>query len=212
MKADHFPQVNGPLHANTHLRDRLSEAKRLAVLNAMANAQLSRFGAVITNSTLVPREWVFTTACMELAKRFASVTESMIRDGLWKVPNRVMAVFEHSTGLAKHIEQHFTDLEIEIEGHTIPVEGCFMPKGAVNPFLEMADFVAYTIGKNGKHQQGYDPSGCTPNFEALFRKAGVPLGSYKEVIAVGPLPFDDVSGSVVIHARSNSAALTMRRK
>jgi hypothetical protein len=66
---------------------------------------------------------------------------------------------------------------------------------------------AYTIGKNVKYQQGYDPSGCTPNFEALFRKAGVPPGSYNETIAVGPL--SDVSRPVVIHARSNSATLKM---
>jgi hypothetical protein len=211
MKAKNFPQVKGALHAKTHLRDRLSETKRLAVLNAMPDEQLGRFGTVITSSTVVPLEWVFTVACTELAMGFASVTEGMIQLGQWKVPGRVVAVFEHSTPLAKHIEQHFTGLELEVGGHAIPVEGSFMPKSVVNPFLEMADFVASTIGKNVKYQQEHDPSGCTLNFQALFRKVGLPLAPYKEVMGVGPMPPGGVSRPVVIHARPNSATVTMRQ-
>jgi hypothetical protein len=87
MKAKNFPQVDGPLHSKTHLRDRLSETKRLAVLACTAHEQLGRFGPVITSSTVVPPDWIFTVACMELAKRFASVAEGMIQLGLWKVPD-----------------------------------------------------------------------------------------------------------------------------
>jgi Protein of unknown function (DUF3800) len=137
MKAKNFPQVVGPLHAKTHLRDRLSETKRLAVLAGMAHPELARFGTVITSSTVVPLDTVVPVACITLAKRFVNVAKGMIQRGLWQVPGRVMVVFEHSTALAKPIEQHFTNLVLEIEGHTIPIEGCFMPKSVVNPFLEM---------------------------------------------------------------------------
>jgi hypothetical protein len=211
MKAKHFPQVDGPLHANTHLRERLSSKKRLAVLTGMAHPELARFGTVITSSTVLLPDWIFTVACMELAKRFASVMEGMIQLGLLKVPGRVVAEFEHSTRLAKHIEQHFTDLVLEVGGHAIPVEGRFMPKSVVNPFLEMADFVASTIGKNLKYQRKFDPSGCTANFEALFRKVGPPLAAYAEVVGVGPLPPCGVTEPVVIYARPNSATLKMQQ-
>jgi Protein of unknown function (DUF3800) len=211
MKAENFPQVDGPLHANTHLRDRLSETRRQAVLTGMAHPKLARFGTVITSSTVVPLDWIFTVACMELAKRFASVAEGMMQLGLWKVSGRVVAVFEHSTRLAKHFEQHFTGLVLEVGGHSIPVEGSFMPKSVVNPFLEMADFVASAIGKNVKHQQKSDPSACTDNFQALFRKIGPPLAAYAEVVGVGPLPPGGVRMPVVIHARPNSATLKMQR-
>lgn len=43
MKAEHFPQVDGPLHAKNHLQDRLRETKRLAVLAGTAHEQLGRF-------------------------------------------------------------------------------------------------------------------------------------------------------------------------
>jgi hypothetical protein len=58
MKALTFPQVIGPLHAKTHLRDRLVEPKRLAVLGGMAHQQLGRFGTVIT--TLIKKGMIYS--------------------------------------------------------------------------------------------------------------------------------------------------------
>jgi hypothetical protein len=123
----------------------------------------------------------------------------------------VVAEFERSARLAKHFEQHFTGLVLEVGGHAIPVEGRFMPKSVVNPFLEMADFVASTIGKNVKYQRKSDLSGCTDNFQALFREMGPPLAAYAEVVGVGPLPPGGVREQVVIHARPNSVTLKMRQ-
>jgi hypothetical protein len=185
MKAVNFPQVDGPLHSKTHLRDRLSDTKRLAVLASMAHPELARFGTVITSGTDVPLDTVVPVACITLAKRFVNVAKGMIQRGLWQVPGRVVVVFEQSIRLTKHIEQHFTGLALNVGGHAIPVEGCFMPKSAVNPFLEMADFVASTIGKNIRYQLEHDPSGCTDNFQALFRDVGPPIAEYIEVTAAG---------------------------
>jgi Protein of unknown function (DUF3800) len=179
MKAVTFPQVTGPLHAKTHLRDRLSERKRLAVLAAMAHHQLGRFGTIITSSTIVPLDQVIQIACGTLANRLAHVAEGLVTLGLWKVPGRVVVVFEHSTRLARHIEQHFPD-QITVGGCTIQMEGCFMPKSIANPFLEMADFVANTLGKNVTHQLRQGHAACTRNFQALFRDH--PLADYIEVI------------------------------
>ena len=180
MKATTFPQVTGPLHAKTHLRDRLSKPKRRAVLAAMAHQQLGRFGTIITSRTVVPLDQVIQIACGTLANRLAHVAEGLVALGLWKVPGRVVAVFEHSTRLARHIVQHFPD-QIRVGEYTIPVEGCFMPKCIANPFLEMADFVAYTLGKNITHQLEHGLEGCTDNFQALFRDVGPPLANYIEI-------------------------------
>jgi Protein of unknown function (DUF3800) len=184
MKALTFPQVVGPLHAKTHLRDRLAEPKRLALLGGMAHQQLGRFGTVITSSTVVSLDHVFKVACDTLANRFANVAAGMAQLGFWRPPDRVVAVFEHSTRLAQHIEQHLSDLAIIVGTHTIPVEGCFMPKKVANPFLEMADFVVSTIGKNVKHQLVQGRTGCTPNFQTIFRDVGPPLADYTEITAV----------------------------
>jgi len=168
MKAATFPQVAGPLHAKKHMRDRLPEPKRLAVLAAMAPQRLARFGTIITTST-EPLDAVMPVACGTLANRFARVATGLIQLGLWRAPGRVVAVFEHSTRLVRHLERHFTDLAMIVGPYRIPVEGCFMPKAVANPFLEMADFVVNTLGKNVKLQMTQDPIGCTANFQALFR-------------------------------------------
>jgi len=182
MKAATFPQVVGSLHAQRHIRDRLAERRRLALLASMAHQQLARFGTVITSSTIVPLDKVVPVACRTLANRFANVAEGMIQLNLWQAPGRVVAVFEHSSRLAQQIEQNLPDA-IKVGEHLVPLEGCFMPKSVANPFLEMADFVASTIGKNVKYQLECDRTECTDNFQALFRKVGPPLANYIEVTA-----------------------------
>jgi hypothetical protein len=182
MKAATFPQVVGPLHAKKHIRDRLSKKKRRELLAGMAHRQLARFGTVITSGTVVPLDKVVLVACGTLANRFANVAEGMIQLDLWQAPGRVVAVFEHSTRLAQQIEQNFPDA-IKVGEQSIPLEGCFMDKLVADPFLEMADFVASTIGRNIKYQLERSPTECTDNFKSLFREVGPPLASYIEVTA-----------------------------
>jgi hypothetical protein len=55
-----------------------------------------------------------------------------------------------------------------------------MDKSVADPFLEMADFVANTIGKNINHQIECGRVGCTKNFQALFRDVRPPLANYME--------------------------------
>jgi hypothetical protein len=180
MKARTFPQVTGPLHAKKHLRDRLSRPKRQAVLKAVAHEELGRFGSVMTSSTVVPLDKVIQVACGSLAVRLAHVAEGFVSLGLWSAPGRVVAVFEQSTRLTRHLEQQFPD-QIRVGTHAIPVEGCFMPKSVANPFLEMADFIANTIGKNVHHQLEHGRESCTKDFQALFRDVGPPLANYMEM-------------------------------
>jgi Protein of unknown function (DUF3800) len=183
MKTKTFPQVRGALHAKTHLRDRLSEKKRRAVLAAMEHPQLGRFATVLTSETLVLMDQVVRVACCTLANRLTCVAQGLVNEGAWNAPGRVVAIFEHSSRLAQHIEMQFPD-QISVGGCSIQVKGCFMPKSVANPFLEMADFVASIIGKNIIHQQQYGRAQCTPNFQALFRDVGPPLANYLEVTEV----------------------------
>jgi hypothetical protein len=188
MKTSTFPQVVGPLHAKTHLRDRMTDRRCRAVLAGMAHRQLGRFGAVITSSTIIPLDKVVPVACGTLFNRIANVTDGMIRLGLWQpVGGQIVTVFEASARLAEHIQLGFAGRTIKAGAFTIPIDGCFMPKSVANPFLEMADFVANTIGKNLKHQIKRSPAECTANFRALFRDVGPPLADYIEVrMAVVP--------------------------
>jgi hypothetical protein len=178
MKKATFPQVDGSLHAATHMR-RLTDARRRAVLAVTDHQQLGRFGIVITSETIVPLKQVIPFACATLFNRMRGVTLGMNELGLWHpVGGQITAIFEESARLAEHIQAGFTGRTIKIGAFTIPIDGCFMPKSAANPFLEMADFVAYTIGRNVKYQLEHGQKDCTNNFQVLFRDVGRPLANY----------------------------------
>jgi hypothetical protein len=185
MKSNIFPQLRGPLHAKTHLRDgKLLGAKREAVLAAVSNRALGRFGMIITCNTTIAEDRIMMVGCLNLANRLAHVAEGMANLGLWKpaLPSRrAVAVFEHSARLANHIEHHFTDLALQVGGITVPIEGCFMPKSIANPFLEMADLVVNTVGRNVKYQMTHGRQACTPSFQRLFRDVRSPLANYLEI-------------------------------
>jgi hypothetical protein len=185
MKAKVFPQIRGPLHAKTHLRDgKLAQAKRDAVLAAMSHYALGRFGTIITSATIVAPEKIIPTASLTLGNRLGHIAGGMIQLGLWnpKLPSRkAVAVFEHSARLSRHIERHFTNSAVKVHGLDVPIEGCFMPKGIANPFLEMADFVVNTIARNVKYQIEHGRECCMFNFQRLFRDVGPPLADYIEV-------------------------------
>ena len=56
---------------------KLSEARRIALLWAAAHAQLGRFGTIITAQTVVQRDRIVQTACLNLAQRLEKVAIGM---------------------------------------------------------------------------------------------------------------------------------------
>jgi Protein of unknown function (DUF3800) len=165
MKAANFRQLRGPLHANRHLKGH-SAARWRALSAAMSFPNLGRFGTVLTETTYVSPERVTQVALMTLANRFADIAEGMLARKLWRPPGKVYAVFEHSARLSRDIETIFSNIAVKAGSHTVPVEGCFMPKSVANPFLEMADCIANAVTKNVKYQRAQSsPLVCTPIFQ-----------------------------------------------
>ena len=173
MKSNTFPQVRGPLHAKTHLREgKLDDAKREAVLAATSHYALGRFGTIITSDTMIAQDRIMLVGCLNLANRLAHVAEGMAALGLWRpaLPTRrALAVFEHSARLAGHIEHHFTNLALQVGGLTIPIEGCFMPKSIANPFLEMAGEMRNTNSGTDAQIALQTFGGCSETSDRLWR-------------------------------------------
>jgi hypothetical protein len=189
MKAEVFPQVTGPLHAKTHLREgRLSEGRRAAVIDATAPRELGRFGVLVTNKTAVRMEQIVQVACLSLVKRLNQTAVGIKQLGLWKPTpaTEIILIFEESSRLAADIERYLSSTYFDIDSLNIPLTGCFMPKSVANPFLEMADFVVNTVARNVKYQHSNERKDCTPNFKALFRDVARPLASYMEITSVLP--------------------------
>jgi len=193
MKREVFRQVSGPLHAANHMQDgKLSSRRRTAVLSAINQPLLARLGAVVTTETKIEGAGVgtFEAACFPLTRRVQDVARKMHERGYWCPTGStpVYAIFEQSSRIAQRIEACFQNVSIEVGGLTVLVQGCFMPKTAANPFLEMADFVAYSIGRNVIQQRLMGRDFYSPNFREIFQNqdAAISLVSYIEVTAIVP--------------------------
>lgn len=195
MKREAFRQVSGPLHAASHMQDgKISSRRRAAVLSAINQPLLARLGAVVTTETQIEGVGVcvgtFEAACFPLTRRVQDVARKMYERGYWCPTGStpVYAIFEHSSRIAQRIEACFQNISIEVGGLILPVQGCFMPKTAANPFLEMADFVAYSIGRNVIQQRSMGRDFYSPTFREIFQNqdAAISLVSYIEVTAIVP--------------------------
>jgi hypothetical protein len=185
MKASVFPQVKTALHAKEHMKEtRLKGVRRDSVLAAMGHPGLARFGIVFTDRTQVSRDRIVLSATATLAMRFDKIANGLVARELWKPGGDVLIIFEESRRLEKAIEGHLGQLTYEYGGAKFPIEKGFMPKYAADPFLEMADFVTYTIGRNSRHQAANGELSCTENFESLFRNVDPALASYMKAETV----------------------------
>ena len=179
MKSSVFPQVKTALHAKEHMKEtRLKGVRRDSVLSALSNPGLARFGIVFTDKTQVSQDQILLSATAILARRFDEIANGIAARGLWRPGGDVLIIFEASRRLENAIEGHLGQLSYDFDGRKYPIDKAFMPKFAADPFLEMADFVAYTIGRNVRHQAQHGEMTCTPNFESLFRTVDPALVSY----------------------------------
>jgi Protein of unknown function (DUF3800) len=184
MKSSVFPQLKGPFHAKVHVKGhRYTDAKRLSLLAAMSHPGLARFGFTLTTDTMVERDKTVEVACRSLTLRFEAIANDMIAKGFWNPPGPALMIFEHSARLANQIEAYLGEVRYHVDGEAYSFNGGFMPKESADPMLEMADFVAWSIGGNVKYQMERSREVCTPTFDYMFRKAKPAMASYMEAKA-----------------------------
>jgi hypothetical protein len=58
-------------------------------------------------------------------------------------------------------------------GSRVSIEGCFMPKEAMEPGLEVADLIAHTAGRQRRHEVAGKP-GHTPDFKQTYWHSPIP--------------------------------------
>jgi hypothetical protein len=58
-------------------------------------------------------------------------------------------------------------------GRSVEVEGCFMPKGSMEPGLEVADLIAHTAGRQRRHELA-GKTGHTKDFQQTYWHSPIP--------------------------------------
>jgi hypothetical protein len=62
---------------------------------------------------------------------------------------------------------------VNISGRCAEIEGCFMPKDAMEAGLEVADLIAHTAGRQRRHEIA-GKSGHTPDFKQSYWHSPIP--------------------------------------
>jgi uncharacterized protein DUF3800 len=160
---------DAPLHAaeiKNPTKDQID-----AVTGFFRRQPVGRFGAICSVQTKLDADLTPLWTVAELLKRrIADIAK-------WQPFDSVAVIFEHSERLAPKIEQVFGSFELALDGKSVPLELCWMPKSAHEPALEVADFLANAIGAEVRHRLTGRP-GFAKNFEAFFHGVDSRLVSF----------------------------------
>ena len=167
---------DAPLHAN-EFPSVANKADMEAVAAFFSAQPFARFGAIITINTQLSDE-------MSLMRTMKEVLQLRINDIVQHTLCReVKVIFESSQRADKLIQCVFKDFEVHRGSKNIPSECYFMPKAAVDPALEVADFVVHAVGRQAK--QNLKKRGIfVPDFKAVFHGVDRKLVSFMEVASV----------------------------
>jgi len=150
-------------------------------LNAIAgffrSQPFSRFGAICSVETTLEEDIrPLAAVARALGNRVADIAR-------WQPFESVAIVFEHSQRLAPQIEQVFGDFNLIEDGKTVTLELFWMDKSVGEPGLEVADFLANSIGIEVRHRISNRP-GHAKNFEAFFHHPDKRLVSFLDIHGV----------------------------
>jgi hypothetical protein len=178
----------GRLHA-AEFAPRASRANIAAMGRFFANQPFFRFAAVSSLSTEYPRD-------RELMAWVMLVLKVRIAEILSRTPARSVAlVFEASQRADPLVMQFFGALELEEKGQKIPIQHCFLAKGAGEPALEVADFIMHAVGRAARQRlEGKEV--MPPDFVAVFRRCHPLLTSLMFVDRIEERPNDTTDEAI----------------
>lgn len=165
-----------PLHAADIIKP--SKEQIDAVVEFFRRQPIGRFGAICSVDTDLDRDRL---APLEAVARV--LMNRIVEIAKWQPFESVALIFEHSERLESSIEHVFGRLELTVDDQPVPLDFCWMPKSSHEPGLEVADFLANSIGSEVRHRAA-KRRGHAKNFEAFFHGIDGRLVSFVEIKAV----------------------------
>lgn len=151
---------------------------QLEVIGKFFQSQpFSRFGAICSVQTDLDKDITpISVVAGTLGNRLVDIAK-------WQPFGSVAVVFEHSERLAPQIEEVFGAMRLIEDGKEVPVELYWMHKSAGEAALEVADFLANSIGTEVRHRLSNRP-GHAKNFETFFHYPDRRLVSFMDITDV----------------------------
>jgi hypothetical protein len=175
-----------PLHAH-HFAKKANPAHMEAVAEFFRARHFFRFGAIMSEQTNF-------AAKLSRMRAMKGVLQERVEEIVQRtLCKEVNLIFESSNRADKLIQEAFQDFEVSRSSKRIPSECYFMPKAAAEPALEVADFVAHSIGRQARYNLKHSRI-FLPDFCAVFHSVDPKLISYFEVTDVVPNPAAALQG------------------
>ncbi|MCC6756157.1 MAG: hypothetical protein IT199_07285, partial [Solirubrobacterales bacterium] len=134
-------------------------------------------GAIVSFKTSFPDELGPLPAIAKVLQR------RIVDVARWTAFDSIAVIFESSQRADALITAAFQDFVLEEDGKPVPVDCYFMPKRAGEPALEVADFIAPSIGRQAR--QNLSQRGVfVPDFKVVFHGIDPKLVSFMEVTGV----------------------------
>ena len=168
---------NKPLHASDFGRH-ATPGQFQKVSSFFAENHFMRIGAVGTTATLLPDNMPLMQIVLESLKlRIVDVAR-------YSPFRSIVVVFEDNPRTNSLTERYFGDFQLEEDGKPLPVVCNFMPKSANFPGLEVADFIANTIGGHARRNLVEGEKGFGKDFQAIFHSVDRRLASFVGIESV----------------------------
>lgn len=171
MKARSFGGADEPLHASGKM---LSRQQIDEISSFFTTSRLGRFVYILKQPPVMPGQMnalniLRPILLEELGKAVVDMPT---------LPSDILLTIERSERLLPKILAAFPPLSVTIDGAPIPMAGLFTPKIPPQPYLEMADQVAWRAQRQYKE---YNPKReLMPEFASVFPK-GAPHARYREI-------------------------------
>jgi hypothetical protein len=169
---------DAPLHAS-EMRPPFDPTHIAALTAFFADNRFMRFGVSCDRRVELPASVSLTQALLPTLQNRLNglLSRCWVTD--------VAVIFEHSERLEKAIKLEFGGFCPQQFGRILPWTPCFMPKWANEPALEVADFVAHTVGSQAR--KNFDQGHARTHrldFRAVFHSVDRMLVSGTHVLSL----------------------------
>jgi hypothetical protein len=159
LKRERLGGANKPFHAAEFERTQPT-MRQIQGINSFMALPFWRFAAMCASRTELPPG-------IDAYKAISLVTVSYFARAVSRMDVDVVAlIFKASTRGDTLVKRDYDLASMDLRnmwGRPVCVEGCFMPKSAMEPGLEVADLVAHTAGRQRRHEISGKP-GHAPDF------------------------------------------------
>jgi len=178
LKRDRLGGATKPFHA-TDFEQTRPTMHQISGINAFLALPFWRFAAMCDSRTELP-------AGIDAHKAISLVTMNYFARLVLQCDVDVVALIFEGSDRGDSLMKRDYDLASmdlkNLRGHRVEVEGCFMPKGSMEPGLEVADLIVHTASRQRRHEIA-GKLGHTKDFQQTYWHSPIP----PEFIAISTL-------------------------